>query len=89
MTDAQTRMLAEIVAEYAEANAAEIARWGTPLTGIAWPTSRTLGVLERKGLVDVTRTTHTTETLRRGAYGRWLGGSNRRAYTVAIVRPRS
>lgn len=101
ITPAQAEALARVVAEFDRANASNIARWGEPLRGLVavvtgahagtpgWVARdvRTLHALRDAGLIDLTATVERGEALRRGSYGRWIGGTSRRTWVAFAARP--
>lgn len=96
MTPVQRAALAAITASWDLASANNLRRWGHPLAhgidvaigrGEGRLDIRTLVALEDAGLVVVERYTQHAESLRRGSYGRWIGGSVRRDYTTMLVKP--
>jgi len=84
-----------VVKEYDRAVAANIARWGSaPLTiengvDVCNDVSyRTLFALEKRGFVVVKCFKHETQGERRkGAFGRFLGGTHRGGYVQHLVKP--
>lgn len=100
LTAAQRSALADIVNAWDTANEHQIARWGAPLRGgvtlIAGRSTlnhsltfdiRTIRALEDAGLIAVERYDVHSESLRRGSYGRWIGGSTRRVQTGMNAKP--
>lgn len=96
MTPVQRTALATIVRSWDVASANNVRRWGHPLAhgidvvvgrGEGRVDIRSLVALETAGYVAVERFAAHTESLRRGSYGRWIGGSVRREYTTMLVKP--
>lgn len=96
MTPVQRTALARIVQSWDLASANNIRRWGHPLAhgidvvvgrGEGRVDIRTLTALEDAGFVDVERFQQDAERLRRGSYGRWIGGTVQWTYTSLLVKP--
>jgi hypothetical protein len=86
LSTAQLAALAAIVAQFDAENARNVALWGKSLAGrIAVDglglNPRTVRALADTPYIDWQAVTHTGSVLRRGAYGRWIGG----AKTVRVV----
>lgn len=97
LSPVQSEALRTLVVKYRQAVATEGALWGQKSANalaekgvcvdgwnVAFPTWR---ALERAGLVTVRTRQTEHESLRRGAYGRWIGGSKTRTETSFTVRP--
>jgi hypothetical protein len=103
LSDAQHRALSAIVNTHDAAVADELKRWGAesstslekrglPLGTIELRADTKISVttlwsLESKGLVTVKAERSEHESLRRGDYGRWIGGTKSHLETTFVVRP--
>ncbi len=89
----QTAALAEIIARWDDMSAKELARWGkTFVPGGSFIDAvqyrnATLHVLREKGMITIRTAVHTAERLRRGAYGKWIGGTRLYSETALNVCP--
>lgn len=80
LSPTQREALARIVSAFDAMDANERARWGKPFEGFVDagdPRRQTIERLEALGLIEVKREHLVSTSLRRGAYGRWLGGTRR------------
>lgn len=84
MTTAQERALAILTAEYGRA-VERGEEWVIKPSGIR---TATVWALERAGKVEVKTEAGEASVLRRGSFGRWLGGTVRYSYVTVWVRPR-
>lgn len=88
----QDTALRTLVAKFDEKNAANMARWGQEITRINACDAldsydyRTLFALERAGYITVECVRGESEHLRRGSYGRWIGGTVKTPHVNHIVR---
>ena len=96
LTPAQLAALAHVTREWDAANARELHRWGEGLRGGVSITTgahgdvrdvRTLHALHKHGLIELVATRRTDNQLNRGAFGRWIGGSNDVSYTTFTAKP--
>lgn len=96
MTPVQRAALASIIRSWDIASDNNRRRWGHPLSGgidvvigrgDGRIDIRSLVALEDAGLIAVERALHEAERLRRGSYGRWIGGTVRTPYTSMLVKP--
>ena len=93
MTLAQERLLTRLAAVFARYDRTHRRRTGKPYEGsVQFIPSRaepraSLEALEAAGLVTVKRSEATQVRLRRGSYGRWIGGTTTYEYAELLVRP--
>jgi hypothetical protein len=85
-TSAQLRLLRAIVDEYDRQNADEMRTWKRPLAGFidVWSAIQaahlrrntdTIWAIKKAGLISMETVTERHTQLRKGYYGRWIGGS--------------
>lgn len=84
--------LRKLVAEYDAAVLNERVRWGAELKGGidasgASKSYRTIHALIDRGMLTFERCPKTTETLRKGSWGKLLGGTNKHYIGILIVKP--
>lgn len=93
LSPAQDKALRAIVAGFDARNAANVARWGSQISTVnacdvlESYDYRTLFALERAGYITVECYSHGTERLRKGSWGRLLGGTHQSVVVNHMVRP--
>lgn len=95
MTDKQKEALIKIVQRYRLAVNAEQERWGIESAkniaarGIIVSDihRRILDALHEQGFLELAISSGTSSSLRRGAYGRWIGGTKSTTYTTQFWKP--
>ena len=97
LSPTQTQALRTLITHYRQGLATEAALWGQAsadsmatkgldVAGWGFKTS-TWHALANAGMVTFTARTLTHESLRRGPYGKWIGGTVSHSDTTLIVRP--
>jgi hypothetical protein len=95
LSSVQKETLRTIVDRYDRAVQSEHKRWGeesarfvadkgVEISGVDY---RTLHALENRGLIRLRYSKTHGETLRRGAFGRWIGGTRKYEGTIFFAAP--
>jgi hypothetical protein len=71
-------------ARWGEMSAARVAARGVETTEFDY---RTLHALANRGLVQLTTAEGSGEELRRGAFGRWIGGTRKSRFVILFAAP--
>ena len=91
MTLVQQNALVAINSKYDEMDASERKNWGKAFTGWLDVTGdfdvRTVHKLHDLGLIEFQGVTNVHSIMRRGSFGRWLGGTRNVLSTQILVKP--
>ncbi len=95
LSTAQRAALRAIIDRYDRAVQGERSRWGDEAASFVTAKGveisdvgyRTLHALKDRGLIDLQYRTARGESLRRGAYGRWIGGTRKYEGTIFFAVP--